>query len=92
MPDAEPQACWLCGRPLGEVVQLHHPVPKSRKGKIVVPLHPICHQTIHANFTNAQLARIAEDRSQVIANEAVAKFVSWVAGKPPDFHAPTRTR
>lgn len=92
MAGAEPAACWLCERPLGELIQWHHPVPKSRKGKLVVPLHPICHQTIHASFSNAQLARIAEDREQLLTNAAVAKFVGWVASKPPDFHAPTRTR
>ena len=53
-------------------------------------MHPICHQAIHANFTNAELARIGEDRETLIANEAIAKFLRWIADKPPDFHAPTR--
>ncbi|OCC22707.1 HNH endonuclease [Croceicoccus estronivorus] len=82
--------CWLCGRPLGEQVEWHHPVPKKKGGRAVVALHPICHRTIHANFTNSVLARIGDDRETVMANETVARFVSWVANKPPDFHAPTR--
>ena len=53
-------------------------------------MHPICHKTIHANFTNAELARIGEDRETLIEKEAVAKFLRWIANKPPDFHAPTR--
>ena len=65
-------------------------MPKSKKGRETVPVHPICHKAIHANFTNAELARIGDDREKVRENEAVAKFVAWVASKPPDFHAPTR--
>ena len=57
-----------------------------------MPVHPICHRTIHANFTNAELARIGEDRAALLASETVAKFLAWVADKPPDFHAPTRSR
>ena len=56
-----------------------------------MPVHPICHRTIHANFTNAQLKRMGDDRQAVLANEDVAKFVRWVADKPPDFHAKTRS-
>lgn len=82
--------CWLCGRLMGERVQLHHTVPKSKGGRETVKLHPICHQAIHANFTNGELARAAGSREALLANEAVAKFVRWVANKPPDFHAPTR--
>ena len=55
-----------------------------------MPVHPICHRTIHANFTNAQLARIGNDPERLKENPAVAKFVGWIADKPPDFHAPTR--
>ena len=83
-------SCWLCDRPLGNKVQQHHLVPKAKKGRDTVPIHPICHRAIHANFTNAQLARMGSDRAKVLANEAVAKFVRWVADRPPDFHAPTR--
>lgn len=57
-----------------------------------MPVHPICHRTIHANFTNAQLARFDADREAMLDSDAVAKFVEWVSDKPPDFHAPTRTR
>ena len=82
--------CWLCERPLGRKVQQHHTVPKAKKGRATVAVHPICHRAIHANFTNAQLARIGEDRATLLEDEALAKFVDWVSDKPPDFHAPTR--
>jgi len=82
--------CWLCGRQMGEQIEWHHPVPKAKKGRVKVQVHPICHRTIHANFTNSELGRMGADRDLIRANEAVAKFVAWVSGKPPDFHAPTR--
>ncbi len=83
--------CWLCSRPLGHVVQWHHPVPKAKDGRSTVPVHPICHRTIHANFTNAELARLGGEREALLDNHVVARFVRWIATKPPDFHAPTRT-
>ncbi|QIQ85605.1 HNH endonuclease [Erythrobacter sp.] len=91
MSEGEDLSCWLCGRPFETRLQWHHPVPKSKKGRGTVPLHPICHKAIHANFTNAELARIGDDPERVREHPAIAKFVAWVSTKPPDFHAPTRT-
>ena len=65
-------------------------MPRAKKGRETVPLHPICHRAIHASFTNAQLARIGADREALLADEALAQFAEWVADKPPDFHAQTR--
>lgn len=82
--------CWLCERPFETLIQWHHPVPKSKKGRATVPVHPICHKTIHTNFTNAELARIGDDAETVREHPAIATFIHWVSSKPPDFHAPTR--
>ena len=87
-----PSACWLCARPLGRRVEWHHPVPKSRGGRKVVPLHPICHRAIHANFTNAELARAGTTADALRENPAVGAFLAWIAAKPPDFHARTASR
>ena len=58
---------------------------------MTVPLHAICHRTIHANFTNSELARIGSARDVVARQPAIARFLGWIANKPPDFHAPTRS-
>lgn len=79
--------CWLCGRPTGATIVWHHPVPKSRGGRDVVPMHPICQQTLTVNFTNSELQRHAMDVESLLANPAVRKFVDWVAKKDPDFTA-----
>ena len=88
VPAAVP-ACWLCGRPTGKTIVSHHPVPKSRGGRDVVPMHPICQQTVTATFTNSELERYGTEVDQLLANPAVRKFVEWVAKKDPDFSAAT---
>lgn len=92
MESEESSRCWLCVRPLGRRVEWHHPLPKSRGGRETVPLHPICHRTIHATFTNAELARIGADRDTLVRSETIRRFVRWVSKKPADFHAPTARR
>jgi hypothetical protein len=84
-----PTACWLCGRPLGKTIVWHHPVPKSRGGRDTVPMHPICQQTLTANFTNSELQRHGMDVAALLSNPNIRKFVDWVAKKEPDFTAST---
>jgi hypothetical protein len=79
--------CWLCGRPVGKTVVWHHPVPKSRGGRDVVPMHSICQQTLMVNFTNSELQRHGTDVDALLTDPAVRKFVDWVANKDPDFTA-----
>lgn len=77
--------CWLCGRLTGQLIVWHHPVPKSRGGRDVVPMHPICQQTLMANFSNSELQRHGMDVDALLATSNVRKFVDWVAKKDPDF-------
>jgi hypothetical protein len=86
-PSPEPVACWLCSRPTGKTIVWHHPVPKSRGGRDVVPMHAICQQTLIANFTNSELQRHGLDVEGLLANPNVRKFIDWVANKDPDFTA-----
>ena len=90
--DPDLPICWLCERPLGEPVERHHPVPKSRKGRLVVDVHPICHRTLHARYTNSEMARLGEDLEAIRSDDEIAAFLRWIANKPADFHAPTRKR
>lgn len=87
---AVPLTCALCARPLGVKVEWHHPVPKSEGGRETVPVHPICHRTIHATLSNVELARGYADFAVLRAQPEIARFLRWIAGKPADFHAPTR--
>ena len=87
---ADPERCALCERPLGTRVEWHHLVPKSQGGRVTVPVHPICHRTIHALVGNAELARAFADPAALRAREDVGRFLRWIADKPPDFNAPVR--
>ena len=86
------ETCWLCHRPLGLRVQRHHTRPKSRGGRETAPVHPICHRMLHARFSNAELARMADGGMALSEQPEMARFLAWSAGKPPDFRAPTRSR
>jgi hypothetical protein len=86
VPEVVPP-CWLCGRPTGKTIIWHHPVPKSRGGRDVVPMHSICQQTLTANFTNSELQRAGMDAEVLLLHPNVRKFVDWVANKDPDFTA-----
>jgi len=85
----ESDVCWLCARGLGSRTQWHHPVPKSRGGRLTVPVHPVCHRAIHAHFSNAELARIGDCVNTLTANPQIDKFIKWIAGKPSDFYVRT---
>lgn len=88
--DQPPLICVLCERPLGRRVEWHHLVPKSRGGRDLVPIHPICHRTIHATLTNPEIERRYATPEALRAEPALARFIAWVADKPPDFHKPVR--
>ena len=88
-PDA-PQ-CPLCERPIPPHARqsVHHLTPRLKGGKNgpTVRLHEICHRTIHATFTETELARRFNTIEALRAHPAIAKFVAWVARKDPAFHA-----
>jgi hypothetical protein len=67
-------------------------VPKSRGGRETVDVHPICHRAIHAALDNKALARDYSGADALRAHPEIARFLSWVKNKEPDFHAPTRRR
>lgn len=90
--DSDRSVCWLCARPLGVRVEWHHPVPKSRGGRVIEPVHPICHRTLHVTFSNAELARMGGDVGKLRSRPELARFIAWIADKPADFHAPTRRK
>ena len=83
--------CPLCGRPIPPEVRrsLHHLVPrlKGGRGGSTVLLHQICHNEIHAALTEAELARDYASIEALRAHPQIARFVAWVATKPPGFHS-----
>ena len=86
----ETSICALCERPLGRRRERHHLIPRLKGGRETVLVHPICHRKIHARFSEAELARSYSTPEQLRADPEIAKFIKWLEGKPPDFHAPTK--
>ncbi|MEM8772543.1 MAG: HNH endonuclease [Pseudomonadota bacterium] len=86
--------CPLCDRPIPAHARqsVHHLTPKLKGGKNgpTVRLHEICHRTIHATFTEADLARQYNSIDALRAHPAIEKFAKWIAKKDPAFHAPNR--
>ncbi|MFD0982062.1 HNH endonuclease [Tropicimonas aquimaris] len=85
--------CPLCDRPIPPGVRqsLHHLTPKLRGGKggPTVLLHQICHNEIHATLTETELARNYCMMAALRAHPRLARFISWVAKRPPEFHSRT---
>ncbi|MEM7728626.1 MAG: HNH endonuclease [Pseudomonadota bacterium] len=82
------EVCPVCDRPLGRRRERHHIVPKSKGGKDIVAVHPICHRKIHRVFTNAELAALGSIE-MLKSYPEMERFIRWLGRKPPDFHAPT---
>ncbi|OJF98718.1 HNH endonuclease [Pararhizobium antarcticum] len=84
--DPEPVLCPVCARVIPDDQQdAHHLVPKSKGGKKTVCLHRICHDQIHATFTDAQLAKKFSTIEAILEDPAMQTFVAWVKGKHPGF-------
>lgn len=86
--------CPLCGRPIpaGAKQSEHHLIPKLKGGKNGprVLLHQICHNEIHASLTEAELARNYATIDALQMHPRLAKFIKWVATKPPNYHSRTK--
>jgi len=89
-----PIICPLCNRPIPPEAKSsrHHLTPRLKGGTHLgtVRLHQICHNAIHARFSEAELAKRLADVEALKADPEIAAFIEWVQTKPPTFHAPTR--
>ena len=87
----EQEACALCGRIFGRRRERHHLVTRSQGGREIVQLHPICHRKIHSTLTERELRDGFDTIARLRAHPDIARFLRWIAGKPPDFHSRTAT-
>lgn len=88
-PQRDAPDCPLCGRPIPPDVpqSRHHLVPRLKGGARgeTVLLHAICHQQIHATFSEAELARAYSTIEALRAHPGLARFIVWVSKRPPGF-------
>ena len=80
--------CPLCGRGLVGPYNRHHLLPLSKGGKNTptIQLHKICHDKIHAIFTEMELKRQYNTIEKLQQHEEMAKFIKWVQNKEPEFY------
>jgi DNA repair exonuclease SbcCD ATPase subunit len=78
--------CPLCGRELGiENIDEHHLVPKTFGGKEKEKLHKVCHQKIHATFTERELKNTYHTWQSLKENSTIQDFVKWIQKKPKEY-------
>lgn len=80
--------CALCNRALAEPYNRHHLIPISEGGRHTqtLLLHKICHDKIHAVFTEKELKRYYHTMERLHQHEEVSKFIKWVRKKEPQFY------
>lgn len=79
--------CAICTRIIGDVnVQDHHLIPKELGGKETIPLHKMCHQKIHATFTNRELLHKYHTPDIIRTHPEMIKFIEWIKNKDPSFY------
>lgn len=79
--------CPLCGRPMvpGPSLDRHHWVPRSEGGRDQALMHRICHRKIHSVLDERTLARHYSTPEALRGHPEIARFLRWVARKPPEF-------
>ncbi|MDB5191323.1 MAG: hypothetical protein JWQ96_886 [Segetibacter sp.] len=80
--------CPLCGRPLDVPCNKHHLLPISKGGKHTptILLHKICHDKIHAVFSETELKRNYNTIESILQQEEMQRFVKWLSKKEPSYY------
>jgi len=79
--------CPICARDLGEIrIEEHHLIPKTFGGKEKVRIHKMCHQKLHATFSEREMEKHYHTVERLIEHEEMQKFIKWVRKQPLDFY------
>jgi hypothetical protein len=80
--------CPLCNREMAEPYNRHHLIPISKGGKhtTTILLHKVCHDKIHAVFTETELKQHFHTIERIQQNESITSFINWVQRKEPEFY------
>lgn len=81
------EQCCICHRPLGNIlIEDHHLIPKTFKGKDVVPIHKMCHQKIHATFSERELLNYYHTPERIRDHSEMIKFIAWIQKRPIEYY------
>lgn len=79
--------CPICNRELiPENTESHHLIPKTFKGRDTIDIHRMCHQKIHATFSERDLLQYYHTAERIAEHEEIQKFIKWISKKPPEFY------
>lgn len=86
--------CCICGREEGGAMEDHHLKPKTFRTRTTevhdkenkVRIHQMCHQKIHATFSEHELFHFYNTPDIIIEHEEMKKFVKWISSKPPEYY------
>lgn len=79
--------CPLCHRELGDInIDEHHLIPKTFKGKDTEKIHKICHQKIHATFSERELLNYYHTWERLREHSEIEKFIKWVSKRDISFY------
>ena len=82
-----PELCPICLRTLGDVlIQEHHLIPKTFGGKDKVSIHKMCHQKIHATFSERELLNYYHTIERLTEHSEMQKFIKWIGKKDPSYY------
>ena len=86
--EKETTICALCDRTLVPPFNRHHLIPVSKGGRHTetILLHKVCHDKIHAVFTEKELKRSYHTIGQLRQHEEMSRFISWIGKKEPQFY------
>ena len=84
----EKDLCPLCERELVPPCNRHHllPLSKGGRGTTTILLHKVCHDKIHAVFTEMELKRHYHTIEKLRENGEMAAFIKWVQKKEPEYY------
>lgn len=82
--------CPICGRESDNTLSEHHLIPRSKKGRETVTLHRICHDQVHALWTENELARDFNTIDKIMSDPRMQKFAKWAHKKPLGFISPAK--
>ena len=86
--------CLICGREYGGEMQDHHLKPvtfRSRTKEVhdkcnLIHIHKVCHQKIHATFSESDLYHTYNDTLQIVAHPEMQKFIKWISKKSVEYY------
>lgn len=86
--------CPLCTRPLAGPCNRHHllPISEGGAGTTTVWMHKICHDKIHAVFTEKELKRYYHTVDRLRESEEIRRFLEWIVRKEPEYYDRTVRR